>query len=120
VAEILNSEEPVGEADVVRPTESQADIIADRSWSTPAAPAHLNPLETVIFTKLSEVFRPETLSVQDISGGCGSMYGIEICAEEFRGLGLLKQQRAVIKVLKGVEGFDSWHGVQVKTSVPKA
>lgn len=54
--------------------------------------------------------------VQDVSGGCGSMYSIEITSEKFRGLNMLKQQRVVNTVLKGLIG--GWHGVQLKTGVP--
>jgi BolA-like protein 3 len=56
------------------------------------------------------------MQVQDISGGCGSMYGIEIVSEKFRGLSMLKQQRLVNGVLG--EEIKGWHGVQLKTKVP--
>ena len=58
----------------------------------------------------------EKLEVQDISGGCGSMYGIEIVSEKFRGMGMLKQQRLVNQVLG--EEIKSWHGVQLRTRAP--
>jgi acid stress-induced BolA-like protein IbaG/YrbA len=54
--------------------------------------------------------------VQDISGGCGSMYGIEVVSERFRGLSMLKQQRLVNEVLG--EEIKGWHGVQLKTRAP--
>lgn len=56
------------------------------------------------------------LEVSDISGGCGSMYGIDIVSEKFRGLSMLKQQRLVNKVLG--EEIKGWHGVQLKTRAP--
>ena len=56
------------------------------------------------------------MQVQDISGGCGSMYGIEIVSEKFRGLSMLKQQRLVTGILG--EEIKGWHGVQLKTKVP--
>ena len=56
------------------------------------------------------------LQVKDISGGCGSMYWIDIVSERFRGLGMLKQQRLVNEVLK--EEVKGWHGVQLKTRIP--
>ncbi len=57
-----------------------------------------------------------SLEVQDISGGCGSMYGIDAVSERFRGLSMLKQQRLVNQVLG--EEIKGWHGVQLKTRAP--
>jgi stress-induced morphogen len=59
---------------------------------------------------------PTQLVVQDISGGCGSMYGIEVTSEKFRGLHLLQQQRLVNATLGDL--VKQWHGVQLKTRVP--
>ena len=56
--------------------------------------------------------------MKDISGGCGSMYGIEVESEKFRGLNMLKQQRMVNQVLKEKMDSEGWHGVQLKTAVP--
>jgi len=46
------------------------------------------------------------------------MYGIEIASEKFRGTTMLKQQRMVNAVLG--EQLKGWHGVQLRTKVPKA
>lgn len=80
------------------------------------APNHLDEAEKNIWDKLSRELQPTKLQVQDISGGCGSMYGIEVVSEKFRGLNMLKQQRLVNKVLG--EEIKGWHGVQLRTSVP--
>ncbi len=40
-------------------------------------------------------FSPTELSVRDVSGGCGSMYSIDIASARFRGANMLKQQRMV-------------------------
>lgn len=61
-------------------------------------------------------FAPTQLLVQDISGGCGSMYGIDISSEKFRGLNMLKQQRLVNAALGDL--VKEWHGVQLKTRAP--
>ncbi|KAI9902336.1 hypothetical protein N3K66_001688 [Trichothecium roseum] len=58
-----------------------------------------------------------SLLVRDVSGGCGSMYAIDISSPRFRGLSLLKQQRLVTKALG--EKVKEWHGLQIRTSVPK-
>ncbi|KAI9649472.1 hypothetical protein NHQ30_002048 [Ciborinia camelliae] len=80
------------------------------------APDHLDEAEKKIWDLLSRELHPTKLHVQDISGGCGSMYGIEVVSEKFRGLNMLKQQRLVNKVLG--EEIKGWHGVQLRTSTP--
>ena len=51
--------------------------------------------------------------VQDISGGCGSMYAIQIESPKFKGLTVIKQHKMVNEVLK--DEIKSWHGVQLRT-----
>ncbi|KAI0802377.1 bola-like protein [Xylaria sp. FL0064] len=82
----------------------------------PEKPDYLNDAESAIWDKLVAGFSPTELMVQDISGGCGSMYGIEITSEKFRGIGMLKQQRMVNAVLG--EEMKNWHGVQLRTRAP--
>lgn len=79
-------------------------------------PDYLNDAESAVWDMLVAEFAPTELVVQDISGGCGSMYGIEICSEKFRGANMLKQQRMVNAVLGDL--MKTWHGVQLKTRVP--
>ncbi|KAL2161781.1 hypothetical protein VTH06DRAFT_7565 [Thermothelomyces fergusii] len=83
---------------------------------TPEKPSYLSEGESQIWDILAAEFAPTQLVVQDISGGCGSMYGIEICSEKFRGLSMLKQQRLVNAALGDL--LKEWHGVQLKTRVP--
>lgn len=80
------------------------------------APEHLNEKERQIWEMLMRELKAEKLEVQDISGGCGSMYGIEVVSERFKGLSMLRQQRLVNKVLG--EEIKGWHGVQLKTRAP--
>ncbi|KAI1739663.1 bola-like protein [Xylaria scruposa] len=82
----------------------------------PEKPDYLNDAESAIWDKLTAEFAPTELVVQDISGGCGSMYGIEIASEKFRGANMLKQQRMVNAVLG--DEMKSWHGVQLRTRTP--
>ena len=79
-------------------------------------PDFLNDAESVIWDRLVVEFAPTELLVQDISGGCGSMYGIEVSSEKFRGANMLKQQRMVNSILGDL--MKDWHGVQLKTRVP--
>ncbi|ROV99118.1 hypothetical protein VMCG_06623 [Cytospora schulzeri] len=79
-------------------------------------PDFLDEAESTIWDRLTKEFNPVELVVQDISGGCGSMYGIDISSKKFRGANMLKQQRMVNTVLGDL--MKGWHGVQLKTRVP--
>lgn len=79
-------------------------------------PDYLNEAELKIFNMLKDHFKPSRLEVQDISGGCGSMYALDIVSEQFKGLPVIKQHRLVNSVLG--EEIKKWHGVQLKTKAP--
>ncbi|KAI9294890.1 bola-like protein [Neoconidiobolus thromboides FSU 785] len=70
--------------------------------------------ERIIFEKLSEKFTPKKIEVKDISGGCGSMYSIQLESDSFKGKSLVQQHRLVNEVLK--EDIKDMHGLQLKTS----
>ena len=76
----------------------------------------LGVAETAIYNKLHSALSPTELKVQDISGGCGSMYGLEIASEKFRGLSIVRQHKLVNEILK--EEVSGWHGVTLKTRAP--
>ncbi|KAI0444988.1 bola-like protein [Xylaria telfairii] len=86
------------------------------SAALPEKPDYLNDAESAIWEKLVAEFAPTELLVQDISGGCGSMYGIEITSDKFRGVNMLKQQRMVNDLLR--DEMKGWHGVQLRTRIP--
>ncbi|KAF2100477.1 bola-like protein, partial [Rhizodiscina lignyota] len=79
----------------------------------PEPPDYLSEGERDIFDKIKAGLSPETLEVQDISGGCGSMYAIDIASPRFHGLSVIKQHRLVNEVLG--EDIKKWHGVQLRT-----
>jgi stress-induced morphogen len=54
--------------------------------------------------------------VQDISGGCGSMYALDIESVKFKGLSIIKQHKLVNRILENE--IKKWHGVQLKTRAP--
>ncbi|KAI1496896.1 bola-like protein [Biscogniauxia marginata] len=93
-----------------------ASAVASQSSPTPEKPDYLDDAESAIWDTLVAEFAPTELTVQDISGGCGSMYGIEIASEKFRGVNMLKQQRMVNAVLG--DRMKDWHGVQLRTRLP--
>ncbi|KAI1003247.1 hypothetical protein K3495_g4954 [Podosphaera aphanis] len=65
------------------------------SASRLATPEYLRPNEKEIFEILVKELDPISLEVNDVSGGCGSMYSINIVSERFKGLSMLKQQKLV-------------------------
>ncbi|KAF2674691.1 bola-like protein [Microthyrium microscopicum] len=79
-------------------------------------PDFLDEKELAIFDQLKEELNPTELEVQDVSGGCGSMYAVAVTSEKFRGLPMIKQHRLVNEILK--EKIKDWHGMQLRTKVP--
>ncbi|KAK7205398.1 bola protein [Myxozyma melibiosi] len=72
-----------------------------------------NDYEKLIASKLHDAFEPSQLSVEDISGGCGSMFAIDIVSKSFKGKPMIKQHRMVNEVL--AEDLKQWHGVRLTT-----
>lgn len=107
-------------APLLRPTSRFPTTILPllRPYSTPVSPPdYLDAREKSIFDKLATAFSPTQLEVQDVSGGCGSMYAVEISSAKFKGLPLLKQHRLVKDALG--EEVKEWHGFQLRTKVPE-
>ncbi|KAF9406069.1 hypothetical protein BGZ94_003257 [Podila epigama] len=76
-------------------------------------PASLNEGEKHLYTKLFEKFQPSKLVVEDISGGCGSMYQVEVVSPSFKDLSMVKQHRLVNEALK--EEIKGMHGIRLTT-----
>ncbi|PHH78701.1 hypothetical protein CDD80_6439 [Ophiocordyceps camponoti-rufipedis] len=76
----------------------------------------MTPAELSIASLLTSKLSPTKLLVRDISGGCGTMYAIQITSPLFRGQSLLKQQRMVNGALGDL--VKAWHGLQLRTSTP--
>jgi BolA-like protein 3 len=94
-----------------KPT-SQSDV----SPKSPDKPDFLDDAESAIWDRLIAEFEPTELLVRDVSGGCGSMYSIDITSAKFRGSNMLKQQRMVNSVLGDL--MKDWHGLQLRTKAP--
>uniref|UniRef100_A0A023EEK2 Putative bola bacterial stress-induced morphogen-related protein n=1 Tax=Aedes albopictus TaxID=7160 RepID=A0A023EEK2_AEDAL len=58
----------------------------------------------------------KSVMVNDISGGCGSMYEIYVEAIEFKGLSTVKQHRLITETLKSE--IKDMHGLRIHTAVP--
>lgn len=105
----------------VLPRLSVPQSLPRRSFASAAGqelekPEGLTDGESQVWDKVVAELEPTQLVVQDISGGCGSMYFIDVTSVRFKGLNMLKQQRMVNAALG--ELVKEWHGVQLKTRVP--
>lgn len=114
---ILNRRLPSRLPTLQASTRSHPHTLRAYSTSPPQPPEYLDERERGIFDKLSSIFSPTKLEVQDVSGGCGSMYAVEISSEKFKGLTLLKQHRLVKDALG--DDVKQWHGFQLRTKVPE-
>ncbi|CAL8097259.1 unnamed protein product [Orchesella dallaii] len=73
--------------------------------------------EMQLKTTINKAFPNATkVVVEDISGGCGSMYQIYIEAPDFKGLSTVKQHLLVNQALK--QEIKNMHGIRIQTGVP--
>jgi len=91
-------------------------MYSDTSAESVEPPEFLSEGERKVFDMIKDGLQPTKLEVQDISGGCGSMYALDIVSDQFKDLPIIKQHRLVNKVLG--EEMKKWHGVQLKTKAP--
>ena len=59
----------------------------------------------------------KTIEVNDISGGCGSMYEIFVETDEFKTMRKVKQHQIINQVLQS-EIKNNMHGLRIYTAVP--
>eukprot|EP00200_Dunaliella_tertiolecta_P007980 CAMPEP_0202378256 /NCGR_PEP_ID=MMETSP1127-20130417/17472_1 /ASSEMBLY_ACC=CAM_ASM_000462 /TAXON_ID=3047 /ORGANISM="Dunaliella tertiolecta, Strain CCMP1320" /LENGTH=122 /DNA_ID=CAMNT_0048976519 /DNA_START=83 /DNA_END=451 /DNA_ORIENTATION=+ len=80
-----------------------------------------NPTEKDVAERIAAALKgSKRIEVEDVSGGCGAMYRIEVEASDFKGLPIVKQHQAVAAILK--DDIAKWHGMQLTTraSEPQA
>ena len=91
------------------------------------SPAHTRSsgvaVRSLSFMKLSEEEAMEDrlrsqlgasfVRVTDISGGCGSMYHVQVHSTKFAGLRMVQQHRMVNEVLK--DNIKDMHGIRIET-----
>lgn len=56
------------------------------------------------------------MAVVDVSGGCGSMYRVEVVSPQFDGMNMVKQHRLVQSVLAAE--IADMHGLTITTMTP--
>ncbi|GAA5950641.1 hypothetical protein JCM3765_000561 [Sporobolomyces pararoseus] len=82
------------------------------STSSSSSSSDLSEGEQLLKSKLESSLSGASVKVQDVSGGCGSFYAIQIEHESFKGLNTIKQHRIVNQVLS--EEIKGMHGLQVR------
>ncbi|CAD6240863.1 GSCOCG00008966001-RA-CDS [Cotesia congregata] len=60
--------------------------------------------------------KAQTIEVNDISGGCGAMFEVNVITCEFDGLSTVKQHRLINDTLKNE--IKDMHGIRISTGLP--
>mmetsp|Transcript_16671 Transcript_16671/g.34004 ORF Transcript_16671/g.34004 Transcript_16671/m.34004 type:complete len:99 (-) Transcript_16671:244-540(-) len=72
--------------------------------------------EIVMQNLLTDNLNASFVQVDDVSGGCGSMYKVEVESPQFVGINMVKQHKLVTGVLS--EHIAAMHGITIKTRRP--
>ncbi|KAH9447022.1 hypothetical protein MJO29_015428 [Puccinia striiformis f. sp. tritici] len=72
--------------------------------------------ESSISDKLLTRFPDAEVRVEDVSGGCGSFFVVQVIDKSFHGLSTLKQHQLINRTL--AEEIDIIHGLQIQTRSP--
>ncbi|XP_043516307.1 bolA-like protein 3 isoform X3 [Frieseomelitta varia] len=98
---------------------SQVLQLLSRVWNGPnRVLAGKNAEQKMISILRNKFPQAKVIEVNDVSGGCGAMFEINVIAPEFKGLNTIKQHRLINDALK--EEIKDMHGVRIYTSVPEA
>ena len=90
---------------------SMARRLAGAASATVATPG---PSPALVEARVRDShLRPTNVTVEDISGGCGSFYKVTVVSSAFAGKSLVQQHRLVNDVLK--EEIALMHGITVIT-----
>lgn len=65
---------------------------------------------------IKKSIKVDSLVVEDVSGGCGQSFKINVCSNDFKGLSLIKQHKLLNDILS--TELKEIHSVTYKTSVP--
>lgn len=96
---------------ILLPNKLPIQLALQRMQSTSSH--QMGEYESKIYDILEKEFTPVSLQVQDVLGGCGSMFAILVESSKFKGLPMIKQHRLVNDILK--DEIKKWHGLQLKT-----
>ena len=98
---------------------SKIKQVGSESGAETGAGRALTEGEQKLTKMLKERFpNAQTIEVNDISGGCGSMYAIYVESLDFKGLRTVKQHQMINECLKD-EIKNKMHGIRIYTAVPE-
>mmetsp|Transcript_36 Transcript_36/g.125 ORF Transcript_36/g.125 Transcript_36/m.125 type:complete len:152 (-) Transcript_36:79-534(-) len=89
--------------------------IVAASWRRSLCASAASPEQTME-SMLRESLGATHVVVVDISGGCGSMYRVEVVSPQFEGVSMVKQHRMVNAVLSS--HIADMHGLTINTLTP--
>eukprot|EP00884_Botryococcus_braunii_P013359 jgi/Botrbrau1/22023/Bobra.0024s0037.1 len=72
--------------------------------------------QRLVDTIKSSLSSPTSVKVIDTSGGCGTMFTIEVIAADFKGMSIVRQHQVVTNALK--DEIPKWHGFTLNTKSP--
>ncbi|XP_003702388.1 bolA-like protein 3 isoform X1 [Megachile rotundata] len=92
--------------------------LLSRVWNGPNRVLAGKQAEQKMISILKNKFpNAKLIEVNDVSGGCGAMFEINVVAAEFKGLNTIKQHRMINEALK--KEIKDMHGIRIYTSVPE-
>uniref|UniRef100_M4BXR7 BolA-like protein n=1 Tax=Hyaloperonospora arabidopsidis (strain Emoy2) TaxID=559515 RepID=M4BXR7_HYAAE len=90
---------------------------SSRVWFSSSADGIGSEAEQAMHTALQQQLKAEHVKVTDVSGGCGSMFDVEVASAQFAGQSRVKQHRMVNEVLR--EEIKTMHGLTIRTMTPE-
>ncbi|KAF4317836.1 hypothetical protein BBO99_00007740 [Phytophthora kernoviae] len=88
-----------------------------RAWFSSSGDGTGSEAEQAMHSALAARLEAVHVKVTDVSGGCGSMFDIEVASPQFKGQSRVKQHRMVNEILK--EEIKSMHGLTIRTMTPE-
>ncbi|KAF7997163.1 hypothetical protein HCN44_005440 [Aphidius gifuensis] len=93
--------------------------LLSRVWSGSSGVLAGKEAEIKMTTLLRNKFpKAKVIEVNDISGGCGAMFEINVVSTEFKGLNTVKQHRLINETLK--DEIKDMHGIRISTEIPSS
>ncbi|CAH0492662.1 unnamed protein product [Peronospora farinosa] len=87
------------------------------TWFSSNANGGGSKAEQAMHSMLQKHLEAIYVKVTDVSGGCGSMFDVEVASKQFAGQSRVKQHRMVNEILK--EEIKNMHGLTIRTMTPE-
>ena len=105
-------------SNLIRSQKSLLTLTSRACLSSENGKSELSASEAKLVNILKNKFpRASLIKVQDISGGCGSMYDVFVESTEFKDLRLVKRHQMITQALK--EEIKLMHGLTIYATTPE-